>query len=160
VNKLCWHFGLLDPIGKVANILDNLCIKSGDKISTYNVDFMCYVSQLDCMLCYCYYQGLSNWIQDPTSTQEHGKPTLFQNMYTLAMTINHCYRKCDYKYYYVKQAEKETLKSYSQKQEKTSTSGPTVAFQNKAVLSLVVSSTKTSSKSSPSPTPKKQPNTL
>jgi len=46
VNELCQHFGLLDLIGKAANILDNLYMKPGNKISTYNVDFMCYVSQL------------------------------------------------------------------------------------------------------------------
>ena len=48
-------------------------MKPGDKISTYNVDFMCYASQLDwgnSVLCHCYYQGLPNWIQDPNSTQE------------------------------------------------------------------------------------------
>ena len=46
VNKLHRHFGLSDSIGEVANMLDNLCMKSGDKISTYNVNFMCYASQL------------------------------------------------------------------------------------------------------------------
>jgi len=44
VDELCWHFGLLDPVGKVANMLDNLCMKPGDKISTYNVNFMHYAS--------------------------------------------------------------------------------------------------------------------
>ena len=40
VDKLHWHFGFLNPIGKVANMLNNLCIK----IFTYNVDFICYAS--------------------------------------------------------------------------------------------------------------------
>ena len=44
VDKLRQHFGLLDPVGEVANMLDNLHMKPGNKISTYNVDFMCYVS--------------------------------------------------------------------------------------------------------------------
>ena len=44
VDKLHRHFGLLDPIGEVVNMLDNLCMKSGDKISTYNIDFMHYTS--------------------------------------------------------------------------------------------------------------------
>ena len=44
VDKLCQHFGLLDPVSEVANILDNLHIKPSNKISTYNVDFMCYAS--------------------------------------------------------------------------------------------------------------------
>jgi len=46
VDKLCWYFGLSDPVGEAANMLDNLHIKPDDKISTYNVDFMCYASQL------------------------------------------------------------------------------------------------------------------
>ena len=58
VDKLRQHFGLLDPVGKAANMLDNLYIKPSNKISIYNVDFMHYVSQLDwgnSILCYCYY---------------------------------------------------------------------------------------------------------
>ena len=46
VDKLCQHFGLSDSVGEVANMLDNLHIKPGNKISTYNLDFMCYASQL------------------------------------------------------------------------------------------------------------------
>ena len=58
-------------MGEAANMLDNLCMKLSDKISTYNVDFMHYASQLDwenSVLCYHYYQWLSNWIQNPIST--------------------------------------------------------------------------------------------
>ena len=44
VDELHQHFGLLDPIDKVANMLDNLCMKPCDKISTYNVDFIYYAS--------------------------------------------------------------------------------------------------------------------
>ena len=94
VDELCRHFGLSDPVGEVANMLNNLCMKPSDKISTYNVDFMCYASQLgwgNSSLCHHYYQVLPNRIQDPISTQEQGKPTLFQDMYTLAMTIDHRY---------------------------------------------------------------------
>ena len=46
VDKLHQHFGLLDPVGEVANMLDNIHIKPGDKISTDNMDFICYTSQL------------------------------------------------------------------------------------------------------------------
>ena len=73
VNKLHQYFGLLDPIGEAANMLDNLCIKLSNKISTYNMDFMCYASQLgwrNSMLYYYYYQKLSNQIQDLISTWE------------------------------------------------------------------------------------------
>jgi len=58
VDELCRYFGLSDPVGEVANMLDNLCMKPGDKISTYNVDFMCYASQLgwgNSVLCHYYY---------------------------------------------------------------------------------------------------------
>ena len=58
VDELRRHFGLLDPVGEVANMLDNLRMKPGNKISTYNVDFMCYTSQLgwgNSVLCHCYY---------------------------------------------------------------------------------------------------------
>jgi len=58
VDELHRHFGLLDPIGEVANMLDNLHMKPGDKISTYNVDFICYTSQLgwgNSILCHRYY---------------------------------------------------------------------------------------------------------
>ena len=94
VDELHQHFGLLDSIGEVANILDNLYMKLGDKISTYNVDFMRYASQLgwgNSVLCHCYYQWLPNQIQNPISTLEQGKHTLFQNMYVLAITIDYCY---------------------------------------------------------------------
>ena len=145
-------------------MLNSLHIKPSNKIFTYNMDFICYTSQLDwknSVLYHHYYQRLPNQIQDPISTREQGKPTSFQDMYTLAMTINHCYQEHDYKCHHARQAEKEALESHFQKQGKTSTSGPTITFQNKANPSLVVSSTKTSfSKLSLSPTPKKQSNFL
>jgi len=115
VDELCQHFGLSDPIDETANMLDNLCMKPSDKISTYNVDFICYASQLgwgNSVLCYCYYQGLPNWIQDPISIWEQEKPILFQNMYALAMIINHCYWKWDHECYHARQAEKKALESH------------------------------------------------
>ncbi len=86
-------------------MLDNLYIKPGDKISTYNVNFMCYASQLgweNSILCHHYYQKLLNWIQNPISTWEQGKPTLFQDMYALAMTIDHCYWEQDHKHHHAR----------------------------------------------------------
>ena len=91
---------------------------------------MCYVSQLDwgnSILYHCYYQGLLNQIQDPISIQKQGKPALFQDMYTLAMTINHHYWECGHKCHYARQMEKEALESYSWKQGKASTFGPATA---------------------------------
>ena len=61
VDELHRHFGLSDPVGEAANMLDNLRMKPSDKISTYNVDFMRYASQLgwgNSVLCHRYYQGL------------------------------------------------------------------------------------------------------
>jgi len=42
VDELHQHFGLLDPIDEVANMLNNLHMKPDNKISTYNMDFMHY----------------------------------------------------------------------------------------------------------------------
>jgi len=148
VDELHRHFGLLDPIGKAANMLDNLCMKPSDKISTYNVNFMHYASQLgwgNSVLCHCYYQGLPNWIQDSISTWEQGKPTSFQNIYTLAITIDHCYWEQDRERHRARQIEKEALESHSRKQGKASTSGSVMASQSKANLSSAVLSAKNSS---------------
>ena len=162
VDELHQHFGLLDPIGKMANMLDNLQIKLDNKISTYSMDFICYASQLgqkNSILYYCYYQSLPNQIQNPISTQEQGKLTLFQNIYTLVMTIDHCYQEHDHKHHHTRQVEKKALQSHSQKQGKAFTTSDSAASQNKTNISLVASSAKSSSsKSSSSPTPKKQLN--
>ena len=94
MNELCRYFGLSDPISEVASMLDNLHMKPSNKISTYNVDFICYAFQLgweNSVLCYHYYQRLPNQIQDPISTWEQGKPILFQDMYSLVMIIDHHY---------------------------------------------------------------------
>ena len=164
MDKLHRHFGLSDPIGEAANMLDNLHMKPGNKISTYNVDFMRYASQLgwgNSVLCHCYYQGLPNRIQDSISTQEQGKPTSFQDMYALAMTIDHRYWERDRERHHARQVEKEALESHSWKQGKASTSGSVTTSQSKANLSSVALSAKNpSSKSFLSPASKKQPNTL
>ena len=94
MNELCRYFGLSDPISEVASMLDNLHMKPSNKISTYNVDFICYAFQLgweNSVLCYHYYQRLPNQIHDPISTWEQGKPILFQDMYSLVMIIDHHY---------------------------------------------------------------------
>ena len=125
---------------------------------------MCYVFQLgqgNSVLCHCYYQDLPNWIQNPISIWKQGKPTSFQDIYTLAMTINHCYYEHDYKYYCARQAEKKALESYSQKQGKSSSAGNVIASQNKASPSSMASSTKSPlSKLSLFYTLKKQSNSL
>jgi len=47
VDKLWVYFGLLDPVGDATNLIDNLCMKPGDKIATYNMEFMQYAAQLN-----------------------------------------------------------------------------------------------------------------
>jgi len=92
---------------------------------------MYYVSQLgwrNSVLCHHYYQGLPNQIQNSISIWKQGKLTSFQDMYTLAMTIDYCYWEHDYKCHHARQVEKKALESHSWKQEKASISGSTVAF--------------------------------
>ena len=73
------------------------------------------------------------------------------------MTIDHCYWERDHERHRVRQAEKEALESYFRKQGKAPTSGSGMASQSKANPSPVTSNP--FSKLSPSPAPKKQPNT-
>ena len=40
VEELRVHFRLSDLVGDAASLIDNLCMKPGDKIATYNVEFM------------------------------------------------------------------------------------------------------------------------
>jgi len=47
VDKLQVHFGLLDLVGDATNLINNLCMKPGDKIVTYNMKFMWYAAQLN-----------------------------------------------------------------------------------------------------------------
>ena len=94
VDKLQVHFGLLDPVEDAANLIDNLHMKPGDKIATYNVEFMWYAAQLnwgDSVLCHHFYQGLQNLLQDPIANWEQGKPNFFQAMYQLAITFDNRY---------------------------------------------------------------------
>jgi len=81
-------------------------------------------------------------------------------MYVLVMTIDHRYWERDREHHRARQAEKEALESHSQKEGKASTSGSVMASQSKANTPPVAPFAKNlSSKLSPSPTPKKQPNT-
>ena len=76
------------------------------------------------------------------------------------MTIDYRYWERDCKYHYARQVEKEALESHFWKQGKASTSSSAMAFQNKTNTPLATLFAKNSfSKSSLSPTPKKQPNT-
>jgi len=47
VDELRVYFRLSDLVEYAANLIDNLCMKPGDKIATYNVEFMWYTAQLN-----------------------------------------------------------------------------------------------------------------
>jgi len=69
-------------------------MKPGDKIVTYNVEFMRYAAQLnwgDTVLCHQFYQELPNCLQDLIANREQGKLTFFHAMYQLAITFDNHY---------------------------------------------------------------------
>jgi len=69
-------------------------MKLGDKIATYNVEFMWYAVQLnwgDIVLCHRFYQRLPNCLWDLIANREQGKPISFYAMYQLAITFDNCY---------------------------------------------------------------------
>jgi len=81
-------------------------------------------------------------------------------MYALVLTIDHRYWERDHERHCARQVEKEALESHSQKEGKASISGFVMVSRSKANTPPVAPSAKNLSfKSSPSPTPKKQPNT-
>ncbi|KAF5347108.1 hypothetical protein D9756_010952 [Leucocoprinus leucothites] len=128
VCELCMHFGIDNPKGEAAKMLDTLHMKLGNKIATYKVEFLKHTSQLGWnneILCHHYYKGLPNCIQDPLSTCEQGKPTTFEEMHYLAIVYDGCYWECDCECVHAHAAEKDAADSLSQKQpNKLSTSNP------------------------------------
>jgi len=119
VNELWVHFRLSDPVGDAANLIDNLRMKPGDKIATYNVEFMWYTAQLnwgDSVLCYRFYQGLPNRLQDPIANWEQGKPNSFQAMYQLAITFNNRYWERNRERDRLRNTEKDAADSHNRKQ--------------------------------------------
>ena len=122
VNELRVHFRLSDPVGDTANLINNLRMKPGDKIATYNVEFMWYAAQLnwgDSVLCHCFYQGLPNCLQDLIANREQGKPNSFQAMYQLAITFDNRYweRNCKRDRFW--NTEKDAADSHNRRQGKT-----------------------------------------
>ncbi|KAF5347730.1 hypothetical protein D9756_010226 [Leucocoprinus leucothites] len=128
VRELRMHFGIANPKGEAAEMLDTLRMKLGDKIATYNVEFLKHASQLgwnDEVLCHRYYKGLLNCIQDPLSTHEQGKPTTFQEMHRLTIVYDGRYWEHDHECVCACAAEKDVADSLSRKQpNKPSTSNP------------------------------------
>jgi len=122
VEELRVYFGLSDPVGDTASLINNLRMKPGDKISTYNVEFMWYAAQLnwgDTVLCHRFYQGLPNRLQDLIANQEQGKPTSFHAMYQLAITFDNRYweRNCERDRF--RNTEREAADSHHRKQGRT-----------------------------------------
>jgi len=141
VDKLRVHFGLSDPVGDAANLINNLRMKPGDKIATYNVEFMRYAAQLnwgDSVLCHRFYQGLPNRLQDPIANREQGKPNSFQAMYQLAITFDNCYWEQNCKRDCFRNTEKDTADSHNRRQGKTT---QYTVFSQNSVLSRPQSST-------------------
>jgi len=121
VKELRVHFGLSDPVGDAANLIDNLCMKPRDKITTYNVEFIWYTAQLnwgDIVLCHRFYQGLPNRLQDLIANREQGKPTSFHAMYQLAITFDNHYWEQNCEQDCLQNTEKEAADSHHQKQGK------------------------------------------
>jgi len=116
VNELQVHFGLLDLVGDAANLINNLHMKPGDKIATYNVEFMRYAAQLnwgDSVLCHRFYQGLPNRLQDPITNREQGKPNSFQAMYQLAITFDNRYWERNRERDHFRNTEKDAADSHN-----------------------------------------------
>jgi len=119
VDELRVHFGLSDPVEDAANLINNLHMKPGDKIATCNVEFMQYVAQLNwgnSVLCYHFYQGLPNRLQDPIANREQGKPNSFQAMYQLAITFDNRYWERNRERDCLRNTEKDAADSHNRKQ--------------------------------------------
>ena len=121
MNELKVHFRLSDPVGDAANLIDNFYMKPGDKIATYNLEFMQYTAQLnwdDLVLYYRFYQRLPNCLQDLIADQKQGKLTSFHAMYQLAITFNNRHWEWNYERDRFWNTEKETADSHNWKQGK------------------------------------------
>jgi len=102
VKEMHTCFGIPDVVAEVAHSLDHLHMNPDDQIVTYNVAFLWYSTELQWIenaLCYRYYSGLPDRIQDIISTREGGKLSTFQTLYSTAVSIdNHFWeRKCEFK---------------------------------------------------------------
>lgn len=92
--ELKTHFGVADVRGESAELLEGLRMKHGDKITTYNVEFMRLSAHLrwgDDVLCYRYYKGLPDRLQDAISAQPAGKPKTFILMRETALSFDNRY---------------------------------------------------------------------
>jgi len=91
VKEMHTYFGIPDVVAEAAYLLDYLCMNSDNRIATSNVAFFQYSAQLqwpESALCHRYYFGLPDCIQDIISTREGGKPSTFQTLYSIAVSID------------------------------------------------------------------------
>jgi len=97
VKEMHIYFGIPDVTAEVAHSLDHLRMNPDDRIAIYNIAFLRYSAELQWMenaLCYRYYSGLPDRIQDIISTREEGKPSTFQTLYSTAISIdNHFWER-------------------------------------------------------------------
>ncbi|KXN84500.1 hypothetical protein AN958_12423 [Leucoagaricus sp. SymC.cos] len=159
--KLCLHFGLANWVGKVAKNLESLHMKHGDKIATYNIDFMWYSTQLDwgdSVFTHRYYKGLPNCLQDQISIKPHG----FQEMMCVATVYDNCHWEHKYKCACAHTAENLTPSSQphknpssnsSSQQQSSSNNCPSSSFHsyNKQQLSSTSGPTNNNKNSSQPP---------
>jgi len=90
-------FGIPDVVAEAAHSLDHLHMNSDNRIATYNIAFLRYSAELqwtENALCHRYYVGLPDRIQDIISTCKGDKPSIFQTLYTIAISIdNHFWER-------------------------------------------------------------------
>jgi len=91
VKEMHTCFGIPDIIAEATHSLDHLHMNPDDQIATYNIAFLQYSAELqwtENALCHRYYSGLPDRIQDIISTREGGKPSTFQTLYSITVSIN------------------------------------------------------------------------
>jgi len=102
VKEMYTYFGIPDIVAKAAHSLNHLCMNPDNQIARYNIAFLQYSALLqwtENTLYYRYYFGLPDCIQDIISTCEGDKPSTFQTLYSIAISIdNHFWEwKCESK---------------------------------------------------------------
>jgi len=91
------YFGIPDVAAEVAHSLNHLHMNPDNQITTYNIAFLQYSTQLqwsESALCHRYYSGLPDYIQDIISTCEEDKPSTFQTLYSTAVSIDNHFWEC------------------------------------------------------------------
>jgi len=91
VKEMHTYFSIPDIAVEAAYSLDHFHMNPDDWIATYNVAFLRYSAQLqwpESALYHRYYFGLPDRIQDIISTREGDKPSIFQTLYSTAVSID------------------------------------------------------------------------